>query len=379
MENSIHKLRILWVTSYVSWGGAIFSSLTKMSSLVDLGFDCRLCAPPGSYIGFRCKEYGIEHHPISIPTLKTNPFITLKSLYHFIQFTRVLCEKIKPDVIVGIDERSQIYLTLLRLTGTHLPQVWEMHQHWKVFRVIYRLIGWVPQKFIAVSNSVKRFYSIPKTVVLPNGIKLPADIRPLNGRLDEMLTSSFIVGIFARLNRLKGIHILIKAIARLRLENLPVHLMIFGERSILDPGYADELKMMVKSEGLQEWITFRGFSSDAINSMRQCDVIVSCSLSRFGGPEAFPMTVLEAWFAGIPIIATAVGGTTELVEHRRNGILVPEDDPLALARAIRLLIEDRKLAKRITKGGRESLLKYESHNTAKLFGDTLLVCVHKGF
>jgi glycosyltransferase involved in cell wall biosynthesis len=215
--------------------------------------------------------------------------------------------------------------------------------------------------------------------VIPVPFELPVSLGSLNGRLNEKPMGTFVVGIFARLNRVKGIHVLIKAVARLRLENLPVHLLVFGERSSIDPRYADELEMMVEAGGLRECVTFRGFTSEVIDAMRQCDVIVSCSLPRFGGPESFGRTVVEAWVAGVPVIATAVGGPAESVEHGRNGILVPAEDPIALAQSIQLLIENRELASRIANGGRESLPKYDSHHVAKLFGDALADCVHKGF
>ena len=68
--------------------------------------------------------------------------------------------------------------------------------------------------------------------------------------------------------------------------------------------------------------------------------------------EGMPLSILEAMGAGLPVIATAVDGTPEVVEDGETGLLVPPADPAALARAVVRLLDDRALAVRLGQNGR---------------------------
>ena len=68
--------------------------------------------------------------------------------------------------------------------------------------------------------------------------------------------------------------------------------------------------------------------------------------------ECLPMSVIEAMAAGLPVVATAVGGIPELVEHERTGILVPPGDARALAAALSRLAGDAGLRQRMGEAGR---------------------------
>jgi glycosyltransferase involved in cell wall biosynthesis len=84
--------------------------------------------------------------------------------------------------------------------------------------------------------------------------------------------------------------------------------------------------------------------------MIAADVVVSSSRS-----EGFPQAPLHAMAAGIPVVATRVGGTPEVVVGEETGVLVPAEDPRALAAAIDRVLEDRSLARRLGVAGRERL------------------------
>src|SRR5688500_16637156 len=77
------------------------------------------------------------------------------------------------------------------------------------------------------------------------------------------------------------------------------------------------------------------------------DVFVSPSWA-----ESFPYNVLEAMAAGLPVVATDVGGTAEAVEHGVTGVVVPPQDPGALTEAISGLLDDPERASRLGEAGR---------------------------
>src|SRR6185437_16524997 len=71
--------------------------------------------------------------------------------------------------------------------------------------------------------------------------------------------------------------------------------------------------------------------------------------------EALPMSLLEAMAAGCPVIASAVGGIPDLVQHGKNGLLVSRGEPSALARALKALLDDPDLAARLGRGARATI------------------------
>jgi glycosyltransferase involved in cell wall biosynthesis len=96
----------------------------------------------------------------------------------------------------------------------------------------------------------------------------------------------------------------------------------------------DELTALARRRGVDGRTRFFGHRDDVPALLAESDIFVLPSRS-----EAFPGGLIEAMAAGLPIVATAVGGNRELVQHRRNGLLVPPDDAQALAAAVVELIE----------------------------------------
>jgi glycosyltransferase involved in cell wall biosynthesis len=95
-------------------------------------------------------------------------------------------------------------------------------------------------------------------------------------------------------------------------------------------------------QGVAHAFAFVGHDEDVATRLRAADVFVLPSQS-----EAFPNAVLEAMSAGLPIVASGVGGILELIDDHRTGLLVPPCDPNALARGICRLMADQPLGARL--------------------------------
>jgi glycosyltransferase involved in cell wall biosynthesis len=78
-----------------------------------------------------------------------------------------------------------------------------------------------------------------------------------------------------------------------------------------------------------------------------------CVVASTGDRDGLPTSVLEAMALGVPVVTTAVNGLGELVVHEQTGLVVPERDPLALADALRRLLDDERLADRLATEGRQ--------------------------
>lgn len=114
---------------------------------------------------------------------------------------------------------------------------------------------------------------------------------------------------------------------------------------------------------LAQDVHFLGERADATRLMQASDFLVLCSWQ-----EGLSNALIEAMLAGCPVIATAVGGNVELVEHARNGLLVPVDDPASLAEAIGQLCSDEPLRRTLAQQAQQSARA--RHSTLALAGAT---------
>ena len=124
------------------------------------------------------------------------------------------------------------------------------------------------------------------------------------------------------------------------LESPKVSLHLIGAAS--DPGYLAKLKKTIDDLGLDE-IYFYGVQQNPQGLMAQADLGVLSSLS-----EGLPMTLLEYAKAGLPVVVTDVGACAEVVAE--NGLVVPPQNPEALAQAMHQLIQNPERAKKMASG-----------------------------
>jgi glycosyltransferase involved in cell wall biosynthesis len=158
---------------------------------------------------------------------------------------------------------------------------------------------------------------------------------------------AFVIGTVARLAPVKNHALLLTAAAQL---DLRFHLVFVGDGPL-----RDELEGFSRQLGIKSRVHFAGEVVSRINLNQFFDVSVLCSLS-----EGSPNSLIEAFAAGIPVVATPVGGVTDVVKESVTGFLVPPDGPTQLADALRRLEADRKLRARLGESGREMVKK--KHN-----------------
>ncbi len=151
----------------------------------------------------------------------------------------------------------------------------------------------------------------------------------------------------------KGVEFLLQALARLasRESAARARLLVVGDGS-----ERADLERQAAALGLGERVRFLGTRGDVAALLAASDAYVQPSLF-----EALPTSVLEAMAVGVPVVATAVGGTLELVQPGVNGLLVPPSDPAALAEALATLL-DASAADRARMGqaGRDWVLSHAS-------------------
>lgn len=152
---------------------------------------------------------------------------------------------------------------------------------------------------------------------------------------------------------------LLRALAKTR--DLPWSLDFIGDGPL-----RPEIEQLAVSLGLTDRVRFLGTRKDVAELLAQAQLLALTS--RW---EGFPLTVLEGMRAGLPVIASDVGGVREAVEEGVNGLLVPREDVDTLAIKLRKLLTDPELRQRM---GREGRQRYESRFTfEQMYNKTLQV------
>lgn len=142
-------------------------------------------------------------------------------------------------------------------------------------------------------------------------------------------TGKVIIGSIAELTRNKGHAYLLLALSALKKEGVPFVFANFGGGEL-----AEELNKRTQELGLTENVHWFGFVPDAYHYLRAFDIFVLPSVK-----EGLPFTLLEAGCANLPVVATDVGGVSEIITSE-TGILVPAKNPRAITEALRVLIAD---------------------------------------
>jgi glycosyltransferase involved in cell wall biosynthesis len=146
---------------------------------------------------------------------------------------------------------------------------------------------------------------------------------------------------------------LIHAFARVR-ERVPeAVLLLIGDGTL-----RGELERLAGELGLMDAVRFLGDRSDVDRLLRGLDIFALSSLS-----EGYSVALLEACAAGLPIVATDVGGNREIVRDQNNGLLVPAADPDALAAALGRLLQAPELTSTMGRAGRKWVLAEGSLRT----------------
>lgn len=228
----------------------------------------------------------------------------------------------------------------------HTEALWQGRRARWVSRWVYRRARHV----VAVSGVIRRRLierdAVPpgRITVVPNAVTpvsdehrpaalpaLPADCR--RGAL---------VGVVARLQPEKGVATFLKAAARVASLSGEARFLVVGDGPL-----RRELGRLAERLGLEGRVHFLGFRSDARELIERLDVLVVPSFT-----EGAPLVVLEAMAAGVPVVASAVGGIPDQVRHDGEGLLVPPGDPVALGDALLCLLRDPARIRRLGEAGR---------------------------
>lgn len=217
-----------------------------------------------------------------------------------------------------------------------------------LFRILMR---WVSRNadFIILSERLvadsKMFFPANRVYIIPNFVR-STDVSVVEkqvGKAQILFLSNLVIS--------KGPVILLDALSILHERKAKFRATFTGAAH--PPLTPETFQAMIDDRGLRDFVTFAGpvFGRAKQQLLTSSDIFAFPSYN-----DAFPLVVLEAMSAGLPVVATAEGAIPDMIESGVNGILVPHHDPLALADAIGVLLDNPGQRAAFGKAGRNKVM-----------------------
>lgn len=297
------------------------------------------------------------HFPVVIYNLRKILSLSLiKYLRRFIRFIRD--EKL--DIVHTFFADSNIFGAIgARLAGCKVIISsrrnignWHNRRNVSILRLLRR---WITHYLANSEAAAKITAEVEKVApdritVIYNGLQLhkyqslPSDMRSKQRREWNAANDETLVGVVANLRDVKNIDSLISTAARLDKEFSSLKYVVVGE----GPDRA-KLQNLINSLGLTKKFHLVGRYVNVVPCLAAFDIAVLCSSF-----ESLSNSLIEYMAAGLPIVASNVGGNGEAISHNETGLLYPIDDENGLENALRTLLMDQSLATKLSEGAKKS-------------------------
>jgi glycosyltransferase involved in cell wall biosynthesis len=339
-------MKIIFVLHSHKAGGAERHLFQLMSGLAASGIECIFAGPLDSWLGEQLRAAGFQCEHI--------PYHGIYDVVSLLRLVRLIRRE-KAELVHGHLTRGALYAGWAgKLAG--VPNVATAHSTnaGKHFGRATRII--------AVSAAVARFLEecgYPKAQMstvhhgVPDYTNQDHD-NPISEahpwpRHSDVPTISMV----ARMERAKGHDIALLALAKIK--HLKWNFVLAGST---ETSWAKEIKVLANQLGIDQRIHFMGHVENVATVYANSDLLIAPSRR-----EALSLTLLEAASFGLPIVATDVGGISEAVKNKDTGILVPSEDPAALAKAIESLLNNIELRLNMGAKARQRYEEFFSSHT----------------
>jgi glycosyltransferase involved in cell wall biosynthesis len=358
-----NKIKIVHIIADSKLGGGPVHVLNLLKNLDKDRFECFLICPKG-YLFKEAKEIaGLTVYDLSFPSkFDLGSYFSLKKLLARISSDKSPFSKI---IVHSHGPRAGLFATFAAPKGAH--KVFTEHIYDGNFTLnnpinsfsqtlIMRMIYKKSDMVVAVSSSVKEYLlksnvNKNKIIVIPNGIQLYQKKEESAAKRlcpAERKNKGMVVGNLANLFPQKGQIYLMEAFSKVLKAFPDARLELIG-----DGPERENLESKVAELGILKNVEFCGLVNNPSEKMKNWNIFVMPSLS-----EPFGIAILEAMQAGIPVIASEVGGIVDIV-NKDNGILVKPADCELLAKKIVELYQDIKLQQKLVEAGFETIKKFD--------------------
>jgi glycosyltransferase involved in cell wall biosynthesis len=344
-------MRALQLTTHIDIGGIGNYVLSLSRALKAEGVECVVASSGGSFEG----EFAEGGIPLKRINIKTKSELSPKVFMAVLAVKRLVKEE-NIDIIHAHTRVSQVVAFFVsRLTG--VPYVTTCHGFFKKrLRGVFDTWG---DKVIAISDAVRQHLLVDlgvkenrvKTVY--SGVDIEKFSKKYSAEELSDIKSSLglaggrVVGTIGRLSDVKGQSYLIQAVFQILSKRKDVVCVIAG-----DGPEEKSLKGLAKNLGIDRSVRFMRSQPDTRQLLSDMDLFVFPSVK-----EGLGLSLLEAMAAGRPCAASDIGGISDIIEDRRNGLLFPVGDVRKMKESITALLDDADFRRVIGEAARETVAK----------------------
>ncbi len=363
-------LKILLINTQMEFGGAQKAMLQLANGLILRGHKVTVATmyDKGNFIPLFEEKYGVNIINLQMKKVGgRNPFVQIHRSFNGLINLYLLMRREGFDVVQTFTHYSNILVPPLGalahckavITSERSSLIGD-HGWVRLLDKIVTNSGMV-KKMVAVSEATRQYCNeqmgikMEKSTAILNGIdidSLATGGRNSNGWSNDLRKelgiheNSLITSVVGRLHRQKGHEVLIKAVSRIVNKTSKIQVLFVGDGPL-----KEELQNMIAEYRLQKTILLLGNRIDINDILGISDVFVLPSLW-----EGLPNAILEAMAAKLPVIATDVGGTKEVVVDGKTGLLVPPGDVDSLEKCLYWMIQDAEKREEMGKVGYQRIL-----------------------
>ena len=350
-------MKILYVVTGAGYGGAPVHVLRLIRADIESGHIVGLVTAPQSRMILEAEELGARVFPNSYFVRRVKAINDIRALWVVLKSVR----EFDPDLVSAHSTKAgfaaRLACAVLRRQVVFTAHGWAFGEgrgrlRTRILALMERLAARVTARIICVSDHDRHLalrYGVAKPgklIVIHNGVdpKPFLDANPGRVRIEFSLGRNRVMTTVGRLAPPKDPLTLLTACRSVKGDFV---LMVVGDGEL-----RGTVESSVSNGGLEHSVILAGERVDVPEILAASDVFVLSSRK-----EGLPYTIIEAMVAGLPVVATRVGGVPELVEDGVTGFLVPPGDPRALAEALQNVLDDSELRHRMGHAGRERALR----------------------
>ncbi|MFH1359908.1 MAG: lipopolysaccharide heptosyltransferase II [Candidatus Omnitrophota bacterium] len=347
-------MKVLQILPELKVGGVETGTVDFAKYLIQHGHEAVVVSSGGDLVA-DIEAAGVKHY--KLPAHRKNLFSIISSIKKLEKI--IMDEKVD---IVHARSRVPAWIAFFACHKTDTAFITTCHGYYGK-HLFSRVMG--SSKLVIVPSEVIGRHMIDDFGVRQESIRLiprSVDLKRFSKPHEEKTgKADRVVAIIGRMTPLKGHAYFLKAMAKV-VRSMPyVKIWMIGDAPASKQSYKQELQILIKRLGLHDYVEFLGNRKDVPALLSRIDVLVLSSIE----PESFGRVVVEAQAAGVPVVATKVGGVIEIIDDEQTGLLVLPKDTDAMAQAVMRVLKDRRLAQSLVTEARKKIeLKYTLEHMA---------------
>jgi len=325
--------------------GGVENGTIEVARFLTLNGHKAVVVSGGGRLENKLAAFGARHYTLSVG--KKDPFTMIHCYYKL----RRIIRKENIDIIHA-RSRVPALIGYFASRSERKTFITTAHGQYKK-HLVSRVMGWGKKVIVAsdvMAHHMKENFDVlpQKIVVIPRGVDLEkfSFVSPL-----EKKKKIFRIGMISRFTPIKGHLDFLKAAAYVSRKMPKLEVVLMGDRGSARQEYLKKINLTVRHLLIDKIIRFKGPDEDVTEVLGDLDVLVSASRSQ----EAFGRSVIEAQARGVPVVATRVGGTVEIIEDGITGLLCEPDNPSDMANKIMSYADSSELRQRIAENARKAV------------------------